>query len=131
MIPICPTEYMTYSYNSVLVGDIWLNLMVLFTHTFSVFRFKTVKLNEDKLCVSIATPYRLGSGRVLPPISGVQRQSGVTILQRPGTPGRLPGNTHKPRTSLLSHIHTQRQHTFIHSIYILKCCQSHIKESVL
>lgn len=38
-----------------------------------------------------ATPYRLGSGRVLPPISGVQRQSGVKILQRPGTPGRLPG----------------------------------------
>lgn len=51
-----------------------------------------------ELCVCVclcrpAAPHRLGPGRVLPPVSGVQRQSGVQVLQRSGAPGRLPGRS--------------------------------------
>lgn len=53
-------------------------------------------INRMCLCCVcfLATSYRLGFGRVLPPVPGVQRQSGLTILQRPWTPRGLPGNTH-------------------------------------
>ena len=43
-----------------------------------------------------ASSHRLGSGRVLSPISGVQRQSGISILQRSRTPCWLSGLTSTP-----------------------------------
>lgn len=42
-------------------------------------------------CVSIATPNRLGFGRVLPPVPGIQRQSGLALLQRARAAGGLSG----------------------------------------
>ena len=38
-----------------------------------------------------APPNRLGFGRILPPKPGIQRQSGIQVLQRTWTAGRLPG----------------------------------------
>lgn len=39
-----------------------------------------------------AAPYRLGFGRVLPPRTGVQREGGLPLLQRPRAPGGLSGD---------------------------------------
>ena len=59
---------------------------------------------DGEQTVSTASSNRLGTGRVLPPVPGVQRQSGLTILQGPRTAGGLPGNTHT-HTHTLSHTH--------------------------
>lgn len=48
-----------------------------------------------------AASYRLGFGRVLPPVPGVQRPSGLTLLQRPRAAGGLPGNKHLKQTTQL------------------------------
>lgn len=92
--PIHPTEHI--SHTSAQWHWVTADSVVEFHRLYIPLQICGVKLNEGKLCVSIATPYRLGFGRVLPSIPGVQRQSGVPILQRPRTPGGLPGNTLQP-----------------------------------
>ena len=115
--PVWSTACLLHVCDKMLTGDMRLQMMMMILLlSFSVFCLKTeVRLNEEDLCVSIATPYRLGFGRVLPPIPGVQRQSGVTILQRPRAPGGLPGNTH---THTPAHIFNTLQRCFTFCITV-------------
>lgn len=48
------------------------------------------QMNEYFLCVSAAS-YRLGFGRILPSRSGIQRQGGLSLFQRPGAASGLSG----------------------------------------
>ena len=59
-----------------------------------------------------AAPHRLGFGRVLPPRTGVQRQSGLPLLQRTRASGGLSGTSTPTSQSIdiLSHPITAAEH---------------------
>ena len=61
-----------------------------------------VKEEESSIpfAVCAAAPHRLGSGWVLPPRTGVQRQSGLPLLQRTRALGRLSGTSTQPANQI-------------------------------